>query len=247
MLYQTVQFFRSDSDDINKTMKLVLFLDGVSCVGKTTMAHKTLDFAKYLEDYPNFAKKNDLMHIQYLYDHSVTNDMLNYLDEIDEEYQKKMENAVELQQFLKEAIIVDRSYYSTMAYDIIFKYNGDSLDPHTFRTTVEREVFADETYCQLLTKVWQMWRKRFEKFYPNLNTQLLWVIPTNYDAVVKNLQNRGTFENNFGNLRNYVENQCWIFQRLSAITKIGHLLYVDTHLTSDYLSAFVETIRCATC
>lgn len=214
--------------------KLVVFLDGVSCVGKTTVSGRSVDFLKYVEEYPGFAQKNELMHIQYLYDHLVTDDILHYLDGIanddwDEEFKASGDNMS----------IIDRSFYSTVAYDIIFKYKGDCEEPNVFQKAVD-VVFEDKIFCTLLKHIWQSWDARFKRLYPTLNINLLWVIPKNVDKVINNLKNRGTFENNFGNLRNYIENQSYVFEKLCKITDVGKIVYVDEYVTRDIIAKYVE-------
>lgn len=206
--------------------KTVIFLDGVSGVGKTTVADMSVDFLKYLQVYPGFAKKNDLMHVQYLYDHTVTNDVLNYLDTVSRSANQ-------------DVTIVDRSFYSTAAYDILFKYNGHYEEPSKYQAEVEEKVFSDETYTKMLTTVWQSWERRFNNLYLNLDIKLLWVIPRNIDKVVENLMARGTFEIEF-NVKNYILNQIYTFKKLHEITNVGEIAFVDQYITTDIVNKYSQ-------
>lgn len=296
-------------------MTKVIFLDGVSCVGKTTVASRTVDFLKYLDMYPGFTQKNDLMHIQNLYDHLVTNDVFALLDEINQNdsqqaglpvikidgcspeektlepckndnsqleimkdetinVKNKFENInggnIKIENIKVDSIkvdnlhvktinteceqfelkgntvsagnvgesrleIIDRSFFSTLAYDIIYKYNGQIEDPVKFRQAVEA-VFGDEQYTELLRRVWKSWERRFEKFYPNLDIQILWIVPKNVTKVAENLRKRNTFENTAGyHLENYIKNQSYIFKKLQAITEVGMVFEIDEFITMDAL------------
>lgn len=205
----------------------VIFLDGVSCVGKTTLAEKSVDFSKYVKMYPGFAKKNCDMHIQYLYDHTVTNDILNHLDDI---YACNSRIS-----------IIDRSFFSTLAYDILFKYKGHEADPDAFRAATD-EVFEDEIYCKMLSDTWQSWGSRLDKLYPDMNIMLLWVIPTNVKEVCENLKSRGSFENSFV-MENYIQNQGYMFKKLRAVTGLGSILFVESYLTGEILVDYLESTK----
>nr|UBR58371.1 HZV 115-like/thymidylate kinase-like protein [Oryctes rhinoceros nudivirus] len=200
-------------------VKRVVFVDGVSGIGKTTISDITVDFLKYLDQYPDFIKKNNTPHIQNLYEHLIFDEIFKCLDEI-------VENGPEL-------TLVDRSFFSTLAYDIIFKHGGDSADPKEFQKTVDAKVFGDEKYMEILTNVWRSWDQRIKKLYPTLEIYLLWVLPVEIDAVVEHLKKRGTFENTFTNMANYIQNQNYTFQMLHMHTHVGKILYIHEYITKD--------------
>lgn len=208
--------------------------------------------------------KNEFMHIQYLYDHTVTNEVLNYLEKFNSTAAESADSGYNVagtspicrsircrnqssnnqSSNRKDYVTIDRSFYSTLAYDIIFKYNGHIDDAETFKSVVDSKVFSDTMYKDLLTRVWCQWSERFSKFFPNLDISLLWIIPKNVDVCVENLIKRSSFEtkSNF-NLKHYVENQSYVFEMLHKITNVGELVYVDAYVTEQTLLNHIRHVQ----
>lgn len=202
--------------------KSVIVLDGVSCVGKTSSSQKTFDFLSYLEIYPEFANKNATPHLRYVYDHIVTIDVFKYLDSI-------------VNDGTQDIIILDRCFLSTYAYDVLFHFGGWDADPEQFKIDVET-VFGDKQLMEYTTLIWKFWENQIETQYPNLDIKLLWVIPTDADAVALNLANRGTFENESStNVVNYIKNQSYAFSKLAEITNVGKIVEVEQYITAEYI------------
>lgn len=115
----------------------IWYVDGVSCLGKTTFIKSLgarglkLDFAERVQSYPDFKKKSQSHIMQILYTstfcHDVYSTILGQKNDDDEEL----------------PLFIDRSPVSEIAYELLFKhFNDEAVFESTFVHLENLDMFA---------------------------------------------------------------------------------------------------------
>lgn len=195
--------------------KRIIFLEGPSAVGKTTVSTKSFDYSFYKETVPLFQEKKDSI-VQSLYQSRVTGDIINFL---------KIKNDQKYEIFE----IIDRSMFSCVIYDVLFKCNGHMSDPEKFKRDVLDYLSSD--IRSEVRKMFNDWLTILEGLVPGVKVTILWVKPTNLIKVTQMLESRKSFEviDNY-NLYNYVVNQNFLFQEFWKISCIGECFEIESLL-----------------
>lgn len=142
--------------------------------------------------------------------------------------------------------MVNRSALSALAYDILERHRGHTEPPASFRRAVLEDVFEDEAVCELIRIHWYSWLDLIRSTAPRLDVSVVWVVPTDYDAVARTILARDSFECVEGfRLRDYIENQTFVFRQLHALTGVGTLLEVDHEVTRTLVDALADQVATA--
>lgn len=207
----------SEEDD----RRNIIFVDGPACIGKTTICDDFFDFEKYLKQYEVVASKSSCPDIQFLYDTHIFTDILLTLINCSERSNN----------------VFDRSIYSQFVYGMLFRHNGHILDHETFKKNVRSEL-TNPTLAKLIRDAVKKWKILVNLLVPDCNVYVVWVVPTDEQAIAKQLKIRNDFETvqNF-DLLNYTKNQiylCKCFHEMSGDDK-SKLIQVDKFITREYL------------
>lgn len=193
----------------------VIYCDGTSGLGKTTIADVSYDFLYYLEKYPEFICKATTPYMQTLYNMHLYSDI--YADLMNLQMQKS-----------KNKIINDRFIFSQLAYDILFKYNGEKCDPSTFKRHVDDDIFDKPN----ITKIIRIAMNKVMCLMERLNNKtrkikIIWYIAEDVEYTKWKIIERGSFESQQPdwNLDWYIKNQNYVFMKLHEISGIGNLVY----------------------
>lgn len=203
----------------------LVFLEGPACIGKTTNSMTTFDFTIYLEKYAKFAAKQELSHINSLYEQMLTVDVMDFIANI----QMHAHTQITTPKF------VDRSHLSSLIYNILFYCDGHILEHDSYKQHFEQTILADKTYCAVFTDMCTKSWRLLQKLAPSLDIVLLCVLPNNIDRVVANLQRRNSFEVAKGfDLKAYTQNQIYTFETLFKMANIGRILHTDNEFINTH-------------
>lgn len=197
----------------------IIFVEGPACIGKTTICDETFDYMKYLNKYSIFALKSSRSELQFLYDLHILTDTLLALMTSSDRGDK----------------ICDRSIYSQFVYGMLFRHDGHILDHETFKEKVDAEL-ADPEIVSVIRHAIMKWNDVVKSLVPNCNVYLVWVVPTDEEAVAKQLKSRNTFEatRNF-DLLNYTKNQIYLCKRFHEMSgdDSAKLILVDQFISRE--------------
>lgn len=202
--------------------KLIIFLEGTSGVGKTTLADYSLDFFYFIEKWPQYASKQANVYLQCVYDiHLFTLTFQNlHRVSVGEEFSEKS------------VIYHDRSFISQFVYAILFTFNGQYADPVEFRSSVYQAIFGDINMCDIFRSSAKSMISMLERF-ENVDVQIKWCITNDVDFTAECLRARNTLEHQMGwNLNNYLLNQNFLFENMYKLLGIGDLIYVTTFVSN---------------
>lgn len=186
---------------------MLRILEGVSGVGKTTNSEYTFDFTKYLVKSDFYKQKHQSTFFQSLYDLNLTVDFLKLLAEIPK----------------NETVVIDRSPLSQIVYTLLFENNGDTLAPETFKTAIDLKLTS--AICETVKETFQNWMYLIQ-LVSQKNVELVFILAKNVEFTTNVVKERGDFDSKF-NIKFYIQNQNYLFEKIYDITKIGTLLYVD--------------------
>lgn len=190
----------------------LIFLEGVSSLGKTTNSDKTFDYLKYIESCSLYKFKSNKNYIQSIYDCRL---LVDIFDEI-----------LKCKESNTETCVFDRCWVSQVIYGILFEYNGQYIEPEQFKIEVEK-IFNLEFISELRLTLENLFKLK-SRLSLSKSISLNYYLPRDIDSVVETLTKRGTFENfENWNLKNYITNQKYLFELVYETTKLGNLIYVD--------------------
>lgn len=143
--------------------------------------------------------------------------------------------------------VVCRSAFGSLAYDILDQYGGYGTEPAEFRRIVANEIFANGSLCNLIRATWSTWLGLLRAVAPHLSVAIVWVVPTDYAGVARNMIDRrrrchAVEPPDPVQVRNYIENQAAIFRRLHQLTNVGTLVVVERCITRDIIRAVSDRI-----
>lgn len=212
----------------------LLFVEGTSGLGKTTICHRTLDFSEYRERHTFYNHKTTKPYLQVLYDQHI---MLDCMTEVMDTLKANSSMYINSQN----CVLIDRSFVSQLIYAILFFYGGQYKDPADFAETVERCVFSDRELSNLIANVTQRWFMLMDSVMAmigsNATVGIQWfgaIDPVYTASIVKG---RDGFDAHMKNLKlkNYILNQNYMFLRMHEIVGLGTYSEVY-HLTERELS-----------
>lgn len=196
----------------------IIFLEGTSGVGKTTSSNKSFDYVKYLSNNPEFSEKHNNPHLQILYDTHIHLDLIDNL-------------LIFKDQDLKDDIYIDRFFISQFVYYILFKFNGQNVDPENFKFNVDNDVFSKVEICILLKNLTGKFLNLVTKI-TNKPSTIYWCVSKDVKFTEIAMRSRNGFEienekTNNWNIENYIHNQNYLFKKLQSIIGIGKLVEVE--------------------
>lgn len=212
----------------NKMVREVIILEGTSATGKTSSSNSiSCDFTYYCGRHPMLVNKNeDSIHSD-LYNNKLFTDTIVFLKRAN----KNPDG---------EDLVVDRSIFSSLLYNILFKFKGFNEDPLVFKKVVNEFMHAD--MCKLIYQNYNILWTLLLEAAPLLKISLLWIDPLNVEKVVEQLHTRNGFEVTNGyNLKNYVLNQKFLFIKFQHILEIGVIVEVDSYYISKPSAKNIST------
>lgn len=206
--------------------KIWCIIDGISGVGKTTIADNSLDYTKFVIEYPILRDKREKSYMQTIY-------FLHLIAESN----KVIEN---LDLTNESLVVTDRSIFSSILYDILFSLDGHKCTSEIFKHGVDN-LFENQSLITLLFSSCNILFNNIQK-QTKRKVVLLWIIPTNIDLVIEQLQNRQSMEvtDDF-NIRYYVMNQIYITNVFVRLTTIGVLFPVESFITRHDILTYINS------
>lgn len=201
----------------------IIFLEGTSGVGKTTYSSKTFDYMKYLQDNPEYVDKHTVPHLQILYDTHIHLDLINNLVNLEEN------------DFNKD-IMFDRCFISQFVYNILFKHSGEKVDLENFKFNIENNVFSKPEYKKLLKSLLEKFLN-LVTFITGRPSTIYWCISNDVEFTECAMRSRKGFEierekTDGWNIKNYIYNQNYLFEKLYEYTGVGKLVKVEKYLNT---------------
>ena len=182
----------------------LMFLEGTSSLGKTSASDLSLDLAKYVKAMPAYAKKQENVWLQTMYDARLYHDyvalMLRH-----REGRRRGGGGDEL-------FVCDRSYVSQLIYGILFAFRGDVSTPERFREVVRENVFDATEVVEQLRGVLNDWAV-MERRLAGPSVSNAWVTAMDPRTTARALLRRGGFDSRRDRFvaTNYISNQNWLF------------------------------------
>lgn len=209
----TLLVINKHNDFKKKRPKKIVYYEGTSGVGKTTMGtDHSYDFTSYTAKHPLFKFKQSLPYVQTMYVMQLYSDIVFDLLEFSQD------NAAVTS-------LNDRHIFSQLVYDIVFFYNGESTSPQEYRQTVDEAIFNNCDYVNLLRTSMIRVFDTVTAVAPNATTIVEWFVSGDAHFTKQKLIERGGFEvyQKGWNLEWYVHNQNYTFRKLWEISNIGDL------------------------
>lgn len=234
------QSYLSDSDASEMTIiplpgkkprNVVVFVEGASCIGKTTSCDISFDYTKYVEQNALYADKNSDAAIQNLYNMKLYSDIVKMLVE---------RNNCTVDQ---PDLYVDRFIFSSLVYDILFKCDGHIVEHEEFKRRVNAQYLNNVAFKKQLRDVWIDFIATLEVIAPNVRIELLLITPKSAIQAAAALERRGSMEVTRGfSLLNYMLNQMYLFNELYFISKLRNRIGVvaKTPVTREFIEQFFE-------
>lgn len=199
----------------------IIFLEGTSGVGKTTLADQSFDFVKYLDNNPEYLTKNKASSLQTLYNEHVHLDLIESLMNLK-------------QNDIKKDVYFDRCFISQFAYNILFEFNGETDDSDWFQFNTKRNVFSKPEMVNMVKLRLEGFLKMVTKLTGRPST-IYWCISNDIEFTKCSMRSRNGFEidrekKNGWNIENYIRNQNFLFKTLYECAKLGKLIEVDKYL-----------------
>lgn len=241
------------------TRRPLIFLEGTACLGKTTICDQTFDFAHYIQLYPDYQRKNDELYVQSMYEANLYADTLYALiDENERSIERKHRRTLidgthpptaalshisiandtsggKLRDASSADIttLFDRSPFSQIAYAILYKFHGESREPHVFAEEID-QLFDDGKFVAELTNVLRKWMVLLRQLYRHVDVRVIWFGAQSPSTTVQRLLKRDSLEvaRPGWNLLHFVHNQNKLFRTLQAKTGFGEYREIDI-LTRD--------------
>lgn len=193
--------------------KCIVYYEGTSGVGKTTRGtDHSYDFTKYTAQCPLFKLKQTLPYVQTMYIMQLYSDIALDLLEFSHDEEAS-------------ASLNDRHVFSQLAYDIVFFYKGPTTQPREFRQIVDRAIFNNQEYKNLIRSSMRRVLDAATAMAPNTKIKIAWFVSGDTLFTKRKLIERGGFEafQRGWNLEWYIENQNYIFHKLEEISEIGEM------------------------
>lgn len=213
----------------------VLFLEGTSGLGKTTLAHRTLDFTDYCQKYPIYSAKETNGYLQILYDWHILIDSVSAM--------RELTTLVE-QVHTQSHVLIDRSFVSQIAYSILFQCNGHFARPDDFARETTKLVFSRTETTDMIRFLVRRWfRTLRDMLGPDIGLGVQWFVAANTEYTAKVVRDRGGEDANMPNLdlENYIINQNYVFEQLYRICGVGHCSSVYHISESDIATKMSKT------
>lgn len=217
-------------DSSNSKPRDIIFVDGTSGLGKTTICHRSLDFTHYLATYPMYINKSNMAHLQVLYDFHIMIDTVTELMNA-----KDQHNGAGCYVQNKNPILLDRSFLSQIAYAILFQNFGHIDEPRKFAERV-RPLFENPNFRLTMRQVTERWFDLFRRLVgPECSVGIQWFVAADTRYTMESMLARNGFDVKMPNivLEHYIENQNTVFERLYRICKLGTLTSVYHICESD--------------
>lgn len=212
-----------------KPRNRVIFVEGPSCIGKTTVSDNSLDYTRYVASCPMYAQKHADPAVQALYNSKLATEF----------YSAIMQRSLCTEQM--EDLYVDRSIFSSLIYEALFKLDGHQAEHAVFCQQVEEQYIEREGFVEELSRVWNDILKFITMMAPNLDVGLIWIIPKSVYDVAALLEKRNTMEvaMNF-NLLEYVRNQTYMFEEFARLSGVGCIMKVDTPVDRAAIQEYLQ-------
>lgn len=193
--------------------KRIIYNEGTSGVGKTSNAkNQSFDFITYTLKYPLLKSKHSLPYVSSLYDMLLNSDIaLNLIN-----FSKDENTTIEIN---------DRHVFSQFAYNVLFYYRGEKLNPKMFKSIVDKNIFKNDEYIHLIYEAMNQVYEAAKAMAPNVKINIKWFIAEDPKFTKQKLIERNEFDaqQSDWNLEFYIENQNYVFYKLHEISGIGDL------------------------
>lgn len=211
-----------------KIIRHVIFLEGTSGLGKTTIANVSLDFTEYRKQHAFYANKDRNITFQIMYDWHI---LLDSITEIMNAASINTKECIYSQNY----ILVDRSFISQLVYSLISTYNGDSADPDKFALSVDG-LLNNVEFCEVVKRLTHRWFRTFQSMVdPNVSVGIQWFVAADARYTEKSIRERDEFDAKIPGMiiENYIKNQNYLFERMYEICGLGSLCSVYHISESD--------------
>lgn len=227
----------SANESSKKITKHVIFLEGTSGLGKTTVANVSLDFTGYRNQYSFYANKDHNITFQIVYDWHI---LLDSIAEIMNVANTNPEEYIYSQNY----ILVDRSFISQLVYSLIIAYNGYSADPDKFALGVDG-LLNNAEFCEAVKQLTHRWFRTFQSMVDSsVSVGIQWFVAADPRYTEKSIRERDEFDAKIPGtiIENYINNQNYLFTRMYEICGIGSLSSVY-HISESDISVKASTRR----
>lgn len=146
----------------------IVFVEGTSCLGKTTVARRSFDMMEYVKREPLYRDKHSLPYMQALYEAELYADLALL----------RLEPST-----TNDRVYADRGYVSQFCYATLFAYEGESAEPELFAARVDREVFGSQAVIDTLRRAAAAWR-RFDEA-TNTRSTTVWCVSDDPDSTAR--------------------------------------------------------------
>lgn len=217
--------------EINHNTRLrkhVIFLEGTSGLGKTTISKISFDYTWYLGLHPIYATKGDQSHVQILYDWHI---LLDIIMEMQDLIKNINTDYVEM----RNPVLLDRSFVSQIVYSLLFQHRGHIVDPKTFEGSID-PVFSDREFAITIRHVVLRWFSMLQQLLgPEYTVGIQWFVAKDpvYTKRVMLERNGADVRTENINLEHYIENQNYLFKKMHALLGLGVLTGVHHINESD--------------
>lgn len=209
----------------------IIFIEGVSGIGKTTSCHKSFDFSKYLEQFPKYFEKHEKPYLQTIYDNHINLDLISYLMELNQDEKNDV----------TKNLYLDRCFISQFVYLVLFKYRGQFNHPDVFAADLDKFIFSDKNLMNLLKRGLEDLFRIVEKI-TDRPVELYWCVSKNPNFTTQVVRARKGFETSLNkeewwNIFNYVCNQNYIFKQLFNNLHVGKYIEIDSFLDLEKIKS----------
>lgn len=198
--------------------KHVIFIEGTSGLGKTTISKMSFDYTWYLGLHPIYATKGDQPHVQILYDWHI---LLDIIIEMQDMIKNIGADYVET----RNPVLLDRSFVSQIVYSLLFQHRGHIVEPKTFERSID-PVFSDREFAITIRHVVLRWFSMLQQMLgPEYTVGIQWFIAKDpaYTKRVMLERNGADVRTDNINLEHYIENQNYLFKKMHAVLGLGVL------------------------
>lgn len=194
--------------------KCLIFVEGTSGIGKTTVSDASIDFTRMCQICPAYKDKESSTAFASAY----TLDTMLLLNEYAVKLGKRSLH-----------VVIDRSPLSQILYGLLFSCDGGNASPGKFMAdfTEKFDILAPR-----LIKVYKNMINSFNELGYD-SVRIVWAVAANVEHTVRVLTKRNGFEVGL-NCRNYVINQNYAFKKMALLLD-NELLQCHTFITRRQL------------